>query len=180
MKFFKHLNTVLKHKWYVFVCMAQCGHPIQGFLHDMSKFSPTEFIPGVKYYQGTSSPIDAEKKDKGYSEAWFHHRGRNKHHSQYWCDMSFGEIKPCKIPEKYLLELICDGIGAGKAYLKNKWTDTTPLEYYNKRDRFSYYHYDTRKVLENVYNYIAEYGWKDFAEKIRSKEFGLYKTFGGK
>lgn len=155
---FKHINLVMRHKRYVFQAMRNCGHPIQGMLHDLSKFSPTEFMESIKYYQGNRSPIEAAKEDKGYSSAWFHHRGRNKHHSQYWVDISFGEIIPCRIPWKYLVEHICDNIGAGKAYLKDKWTDSSPLDYYNKIDHKSFYHEHTRAMLEYVYKLISVYG----------------------
>ena len=152
MKILKHLETILKHKWYVFVAMCQCGHPIQGALHDLSKFSAIEFWEGVKYFQGTRSPINAAKEDKGYSLAWFHHRGRNPHHSQYWCDISFGEIIPCKIPNKYLIELICDTIGAGKAYLGDSWDNSSPIDYFNKVDYKSFWHNETRATLIRVYD----------------------------
>lgn len=175
MKLINHLKTVLKHKHYVFICMAQCGHPIQGLLHDMSKFSPAEFWTSVKYYQGTRSPIDAEKEDKGYSNVWFHHRGRNKHHSQYWCDISFGEVKPCKMPEKYLLELICDSIGAGKAYMGDRWTSHSPIEHYKTRDYKSFYHEETRKAIERAYTYIDLFGWDEWAKRVRKGKYKLYE-----
>ena len=39
----------------------------QGLLHDLSKYAPIEFLPGVKYYQGTRSPNEIERLEKGYS-----------------------------------------------------------------------------------------------------------------
>ena len=59
-----------------------------GLVHDLSKYSWTEFSVGAKYYQGTRSPNDAERESKGYSSAWLHHKGRNKHHLEYWVDYS--------------------------------------------------------------------------------------------
>lgn len=59
---FKHLNTVCTHKWVVFKLCCKAGIPFRGLVHDLSKFSPTEFWESVKYYQGTSSPIVAAKK----------------------------------------------------------------------------------------------------------------------
>ena len=166
-----HLKTVSKHKYYVFKCMNQCGHPLQGFLHDWSKFSPTEFGESIKFFQnGKRSPIDAAKEAQGYSLAWFHHRGRNKHHSQYWVDISFGEVKPCKMPWKYLLELICDGVAAGKVYQGQSWNQHAPLEHYHKRDSLSFYHPDNRKALEECYKYIDKNGWEDFANKVKMGE----------
>lgn len=163
---FNHVKVVLKHKREVFKAMSACGHSIQGLFHDMSKFSPIEFIESVKYYQGTRSPIDAAKEDKGYSMAWFHHRGRNPHHSQYWCDISFGSVKPCEIPWKYLLELMCDAIAAGKVYQGESWTDQSPLSYWETKDSKSFYHINTKKKLEFYYKQIAEHGWKQVSNEI--------------
>lgn len=172
---FKHLKIIFIHKWYVFKAMCDCGKPFQGFMHDWSKFSPTEFLESIKYYKGTSSPIDEAKRVKGYSDAWFHHRGRNKHHSQYWCDISFGEVKPCKIPWKYVVELICDGIGASKAYSKNEWNKSIPLQYYNNVDSKSFYHADVRKILKQIYEDIYLLGWEKVAHNIDSYK-KLYNT----
>ena len=47
-----HLKTVLRHRHQVMLHCIRAGIPVQGLLHDLSKFSPTEFIPGALYYQG--------------------------------------------------------------------------------------------------------------------------------
>ena len=52
----------------------------QGLTHDLSKYSPTEFLVGYKYYQGNRSPNNAEREETGVSKAWLHHKGRNRHH----------------------------------------------------------------------------------------------------
>ena len=83
---FRHIKTVMTHKFYVFIFACKAGIPFRGLVHDMSKFSPSEFFESVKYYQGNGSPISAAKKENGYSKAWLHHKGRNKHHWQYWYD----------------------------------------------------------------------------------------------
>ena len=166
-KIINHIKTINRHKVEVFKCMRDCGKPIQGLFHDMSKYSPTEFFESIKYWTGTRSPIELAKEKQGYSLAWFHHRGRNKHHSQYWCDISFGEVIPCEIPWKYLLELICDGVAAGRVYDGENWTCKTPLEYYKNRDSKSFYHINTRKKLEFYYQYIAINGWENFAHRVK-------------
>lgn len=112
----RHFNKVLTHKKEVFKACCKVGIPIQGIFHDMSKFSPTEFAESVKYYCGDRSPIDACKEANGYSMAWFHHRGRNKHHWEYWVDNFDKGMEPVQMPFKYALEMLCDFIGAGKAY----------------------------------------------------------------
>ena len=117
-----HFKTVCTHKWYVFQNCAAAGMPIRGILHDLSKFSPTEFMESVKYYQGTSSPIDASKKANGYSEAWMHHKGRNRHHYEFWQDNFDNGGHPVQMPYKDALELVCDYLGAGQAYEKDAFT----------------------------------------------------------
>ncbi len=112
----KHLKTILKHKFWVFYYCCKAGIPFQGFIHDFSKFSPIEFFESVKYYTGTHSPIDECKKVNGVSYAWLHHKGRNKHHYEYWQDNFDKGGNPIKMPYKYLIEEICDFLGAGRAY----------------------------------------------------------------
>lgn len=115
-KFSGHLATVLTHKYWVGRYCFIAGIPIQGIFHDMSKFSPIEFFESVHYYTGTHSPIDECKKRNGMSYAWLHHRGRNKHHYEYWIDnLNQGGV-PIAMPYKYALEMICDFLGAGQAY----------------------------------------------------------------
>lgn len=115
------IKICIHKKWVLYYCI-KAGIPIQGILHDISKFSPIEFWEGVKYYQGTSSPIDACKKEKGWSAAWLHHKGRNKHHYEYWQDNFDNGGTPIKMPLKYKKEMLCDYLGAGKAYYGNNFT----------------------------------------------------------
>ena len=80
-KAFKHFLTITKHKIYVFKLSIKAGIPIRGFFHDFSKYSFTEFWESAKYYtDGKKSPITNCKQQQGYSKAWLHHKGRNKHH----------------------------------------------------------------------------------------------------
>ena len=75
-KIFKHLNLVNKHRWLVFKLSIKAGIPFRGLIHDLSKYSPTEFFESVKYYNGSYSPISEARIKKGYSKAWLHHIGR--------------------------------------------------------------------------------------------------------
>ena len=47
----RHFITITKHRNEV-VCpfRFKAGIGFQGLFHDLSKYSPTEFIPGAKYY----------------------------------------------------------------------------------------------------------------------------------
>lgn len=133
--FFKHLKTVIIHRYWVCYYCFKAGLYWQGLVHDLSKFSPTEFFESVKYYQGTSSPIDACKKEKGYSLAWQHHKGRNKHHYEYWQDNFDNGTTHLIMPFKYNLEMICDYLGAGRAYSGKNFTYKGELEWWNNVKR---------------------------------------------
>ena len=115
-KFFGHLKTVMTHrKWVRHYCF-KAGLYWQGLTHDLSKYSPVEFRESVKYYQGNRSPIDACKEDKGFSQAWFHHKSHNKHHREFWTDNYDKGTSCVPVPKKYAKEMLCDFLGAGRAY----------------------------------------------------------------
>ncbi len=156
--FFRHLKTVLKHKFFVAHYCFMCNLYLQGILHDMSKFSPVEFFESVKYYQGTRSPIDACKEDKGYSNAWFHHRGRNKHHWEYWVDDFQKGVIPKKMPFKYVLEMICDFLGAGRAYTGNKFDIRDEYDWWQNKKKTAIMHPDVIKLIDILFNTMQTNG----------------------
>lgn len=155
--FFGHLHTINKHRFYVFKLSIRAGIPFRGLMHDLSKYSPVEFFEGVKYYNGKRSPISFCKQEKGYSKAWLHHKGRNKHHFEYWIDNMAPNKTPI-IPYKYTVEMICDTIAAGLVYKGKEWTNSSPLEYYNNRKDKEYINEDIKKVLVTVYEQVAKNG----------------------
>lgn len=131
--FFLHLNIVNRHRFKVFKLCVKAGIPFRGLVHDLSKYSPTEFFEGVKYYNGKRSPISLCKKERGYSKAWLHHKGRNKHHSEYWYDNDT-RIENAIMPYEYAVEMVCDTLAAGMTYKKEEWSPEYQLNYYlNKR-----------------------------------------------
>ena len=134
-KFFGHLKTVTKHKYWVWYYMNKCGLKWgwRGFWHDMSKFSPTEFWEGVKYYSGTHSPIDACKEEKGVSMAWMHHKGRNPHHYEYWMDNFDKGGEPKEMPWRYKVEMICDYLAAGRAYMGKNFSYKAEYEWWKNK-----------------------------------------------
>lgn len=159
MKAFKHLKTILIHKVYVGKACFKLGLYKQGVFHDISKLSPIEFISSVKYYTGTSSPIDEEKKDKGYSEAWQHHKGRNPHHPEYWIDNVMVPGQECvalQMPKKYAYECLADWIGAGKAYEKTSWSPESAYNWYEKVGSKRRIHQQTKAFLGAVFLYMKE------------------------
>lgn len=141
-RFFGHLKTITKHKWIVSSLCFKCGMYYQGFMHDWSKYSFEEFFVGVKYYQGFRSPIDAEKEDLGYSLAWLHHKGRNKHHWEYWIDKT-GILRVIDMPSPYIIETVLDRLGASKVYYKKDFNCGIPYDYFNKGTDQNYMHPDT-------------------------------------
>lgn len=161
--YIKHFQTVWKHKIIVFQECRACGLTWRGLTHDLSKFSPSEFVPSAKYFQGNRSPIEAEKEDVGYSYAWLHHKGHNPHHWEFWTDFGDnGEIISNKIPYDYVVEMICDWIGAGKVYSKDKWTNAEPLNYYNKVRPGRYFHPETEKLILGFLECIRDKGLDEF------------------
>ena len=172
-KFFGHLRTVLHHKKLVFIHSVKAGISLRGFFHDTSKFSPTEFINGVKYFtDGHHSPTVEERLKKGYSAAWLHHKGRNKHHFEYWTELNWhGNVfKAYEMPLKYVKEMFCDRLAATKTYLKEHYTDFAPLEYYLARDEQRLLHEKTASILGNALIILAQSGEKaafDYLKKLK-------------
>lgn len=148
-----------------------------GLKHDMSKFSPTEFLSSARYFQGDRSPIEREKEVIGYSNAWLHHKGHNKHHWEYWVDFDEeGNIFPHKIPWRYVVEMICDYVAAGKTYSKEDWTQHEPLEYHKKVKKQRHYHKDTLWLVETFLEIIDIYGLDRFIRTVRNKGY-LYEEY---
>lgn len=160
----KHFKTVCKHKAVVYRECKACGIRWQGIVHDLSKFSHAEFAPSAKYFQGNRSPIEAEKEALGYSDSWLHHKAHNKHHWEYWCDYNndTGEVFPHRIPKKYVVEMLCDWIGAGKIYSKEKWSQAEPLNYYNKVRAGRHFHPETEAVIIRFLELIRDDGLEQF------------------
>ncbi len=168
----KHTSLVLKHKWYVLIYCTKLGMPIRGLKHDMSKFSPIEFWESVKYYNGHVSPLDVSRDKNGYSRAWLHHKGRNKHHPEYWVDINALEITPI-IPYKYVAEMICDKLSANKVYNGKNWTWSSELEYWNKEKQVIQINKHTEEMLTEVFEQVAREGIEPVLKKANIK--ALYK-----
>ncbi len=150
-RFFGHLHTINAHKRQVFRNCKMAGIPYRGLIHDMSKYSPVEFFSGVKYYtDGKKSPNEGERKKYGYSRAWLHHKGRNKHHFEYWNDYNPIErrVRPVKMPFKYVVEMFCDRVAASKIYQGVNYTDSHPYEYFARGKEGRFIHDKTSQTVE--------------------------------
>lgn len=153
----KHFGLITKHKWIVFKLCCKAGIPWRGLVHDLSKYSPTEFFESIKYYTGTHSPITEAKRNNGYSKAWLHHKGRNRHHAEYWEDYR-APIQNPVIPYKYVVEMVCDTLAAGIVYSGKNWTNDTQLNYWNREKINSHMNEKTQEFLTNVYLQVSEKG----------------------
>ena len=179
---FLHLRTILKHRHRVIVHCFRVGIGWQGLFHDLSKLSLTEFVPGAKYYQGTRSPNEREREEIGYSVAWMHHKGRNKHHFEYWNDFNMQTklYEPVKMPVRYVKEMFCDRIAASKVYQGKNYCDQQPYQYFARGSARKKMHADTADLLEEWLLMLAEKGEREtFAHLKRipnNADYGENKT----
>lgn len=167
---FKHFHTITKHRRIVRHYCFKAGLIWQGLTHDLSKYSYTEFRVGAKYYTGMKSPNAGERIDTGISTAWIHHKGRNKHHYEYWTDycIATGDIlTPVKMPTKYLVESVCDRIAACKVYKAKEYYDGAPLDYYTRREETKYMHPDTYKAMGEILTMLRDKGEEETFKYLR-------------
>lgn len=173
---FKHIKLITKHKWVVFKLCCKAGIPWRGFLHDFSKYSPTEFLESIKYYNGHKSPIVQARIENGYSDAWLHHKGRNRHHLEYWIDFN-APVKTPIIPYKYAIEMLCDKLAAGIAYQGKDWTKEYPLNYWKKEKDRTIANEKIIDLITDCMTQISEKGIEPVINKENLKE--LYKKHCG-
>lgn len=180
MKIFKHFFTVARHRRLVRKHCFKCGLIKQGLFHDLSKYSPSEFWAGAKYYQGSRSPQAREREIYGYSAAWLHHKGRNKHHFEYWTDFAEGRKVYVEMPKKYLAEMICDRIAAGKTYMKDKYTDANPLIYFESKTDKEGMHPNTCAALRYFLTLLKDngekYTFKELKKYVKDKNYRIPKN----
>ena len=169
---FHHFVTITKHRWKVRSHCFRVGLYWQGLTHDLSKYSPAEFMTGVRYYQGTRSPNSRARELFGYSTAWMHHKGRNRHHFEYWTDLSVvtRRYEAVKMPPKYFVEMVMDRIAACKLYNGEKYTQGDALHYLlhsaEGRD-MTMMHPETREDLVFVLTMLKEKGEKETFRYLR-------------
>ena len=154
MHFLAHLKTVGRHRRLVRKYCFRLGLYRQGLTHDLSKYSPTEFLVGVRYFQGDRSPNDAERRDKGYSAAWLHHKGRNRHHLEYWTDYGrIGDkigIVSVEMPVRYVAEMFCDRLAASRVYRGEAFRQEDPWLFFQRTKKNAVLHEKTQALLEDM------------------------------
>ena len=166
---FLHFRTITRHRHCVIRHCFRAGIGWQGLFHDLSKYSPTEFIPGARYYQGNRSPNERERELYGCSYAWMHHKGRNRHHFEYWNDVNTVTkmYEPVKMPMRYVKEMFCDRVAASKIYQGKSYTDAHPLTYFQRGNARKKMHPDTANLLEEWLTLLAQKGEKDAFAHIK-------------
>ena len=158
-----HLKTITKHRRLVREYCFRLGLYWQGLTHDISKYSPVEFWRGAKYYQGFRSPNDEERRQTGVSLAWLHHKGRNRHHFEYWtdyCVAADGSVRydGCKMPPRYVAEMFCDRVAACRTYLGDKYTDASAYDYFMRSRPHILMHPETSRELAKMLYVLKEKG----------------------
>ena len=177
-----HFKTITRHKLLVMRYCFRIGLYKQGLLHDLSKYEPVEFLVGCKYYQGDRSPNNAEREATGISRSWLHHKGRNKHHFEYWVDYVPGDehiINGVPMPRKYVAEMVMDRISASRNYLGDKYDHTQPLSYFLKsKERLWFIHPDTKRDLEALLRILNDHGEEVLLSYIKNVYLKKGKNIG--
>jgi len=126
-KYWSYFKYIITHKWYVWKECKKYKLYWQGITHDLSKFRLDEFIPYARFFYDDNGNLKQKRDESGYYKptdtgdinfdmAWALHCKRNKHHWQFWTTPNDYEgLKIFNIPEKYIMEMICDWKGAAKA-----------------------------------------------------------------
>ena len=189
-----HLKTINHHRFLVMKYCFRAGLYKQGLLHDLSKYSPVEFLAGCKYYQGNRSPNSEQRRVEGLSRSWLHHKGRNKHHIEYWLDYNEDKndktkiLVGMKIPKKYVVEMFCDRVSACRVYEKDYYEDKNAYEYFMKGRDHALMHPESRDLLlsllvklknegeDEVFRYIREDVLQNKKKEITTKNPVLQKT----
>ena len=176
MNWWGHFHTITAHKFLVMKYCFKVGLYRQGLLHDLSKYGPTEFLVGVKYYQGNRSPNEIERLETGVSSAWLHHKGRNKHHLEYWVDYAPENdyrMSGMEMPVRYVAEMFCDRLAASKVYRGKDFDPGDPYKFYLRgKDRRLLIHPATAALLETMLVTLRDQGEDAAFDYIRREILG--------
>lgn len=164
----RHFLLVCRHKFWVFVYCAYSGHVWRGLAHDWSKYSPSEFFESVRYFNGRRSPVGLCRELNGYSYAWLRHKGRNRHHFEFWTDLVDGNTdSSCHngqwfsipMPFEYALESVCDTIAASRAYNGPNFSYDVLYRWWVRRSQFALnMHPETRRFVDAMYREMHDDG----------------------
>lgn len=171
-----HFETITAHKVLVMRHCFRIGLYRQGLMHDLSKYMPAEFLMGCQYFEdGKSSPNNGERKANGYSQAWMHHKGRNRHHLEYWQDYVLQPkdpkhpMEPVQMPRRYVAEMLMDRISASKNYNREQYTRHDPLTYYEHGKAQYLLHPQTARELHGMLRILDQRGEKALMHFVKDK-----------
>lgn len=164
----KYLSYVVRHKWFVLCACWKRGLYWQGVVHDWSKFLPSEWFPYAAFFYGPKLPewheVSAGQRMAGYPYeltktyrsdqfdlAWLKHQHRSPHHWQHWVlREDSGDTKLLRMPHKYVLEMLSDWDGAGRA-ITGKSGGTSA--WYAKNRAKILLHWETRTFVDMELGY---------------------------
>ena len=169
-KAYGHFRTITRHRHEVIRNSKKAGILWQGLFHDLSKYTPAEFMAGARYFCGDRSPNETERAVFGYSAAWLHHKGRNKHHIEYWLDADCA-VTPL-MPYKYAVECICDKLAATRVYAKAQgvYNNDMPLGHWRRFGNKVNGNPKTMAFIEKVFTDLAHHGEKFVLNKKYMKK----------
>ena len=171
----KHFCTITRHRHQVIRHCRKAGILWQGLRHDLSKYTPTEFIPGARYYIGTRSPNEGERQDKGYSLAWMHHKGRNRHHFEYWTDYvpPTRRMQSVPMPARYVAEMFCDRLAASKVYRGADFDPGDPYKFFLRgKEKRLLMHPATEELLGTILIVLRDQGEDAAVDYVRREVLG--------
>lgn len=147
MRHWNYLRYVLRHKWFVFVVSVRIGAPLWlALIHDASKFRPSEWLPYARTFYAPDGS-NQYKETPAFAQAWNDHQKRNGHHWQRWLiTWDRGTTEPLPMPRRYVLEMVADWMGAGRA-ITGKWE---AREWYDKNKATIQLHPETRQMVEAI------------------------------
>ena len=165
----KHFCTITKHRHMVMRYCFRVGLYRQGLCHDLSKYSPAEFWAGARYYRGNRSPNSVQREQEGYSTAWMHHKGRNRHHFEFWTDLQKGKVgyQPVPMPYVYLVESVMDRIAACKVYRGDDYYPGAALDYLESSIEAKIMHPETLKTMREILTRLRDRGEKETFRYLR-------------
>ncbi len=166
----RHLHVVNRHRFFVFLNCARCGIFVRGLLHDLSKYRPSEFLLSAKYCTGKKSPIGEERRaEGGYSTVFIYHTRRNRHHFEYWVDVTSGDVVLKPIPYQYVLEMCCDMISASRVYNGKAFSPEMPLAYFLSTEKKAMLHSASKDFVKEVLSRYRDTGFKNIRKKDTKK-----------
>ena len=99
-----------------------------------------------------------------------HHKGRNRHHYEYWTDLNrqTRRYEPIPMPRKYLTEMVMDRIAACRVYQGEKYTSGSALEYLENSLEKTLMHPQTRRELEHILTMLRDKGEEETFAYLRT------------